>query len=39
MDSGMMWIGILTIVMVGLAMVQFIANQRKRRNKKQSHSH
>lgn len=37
MDSGMMWIGVLTLVMVGLAMVQFVANQRKRRGKKQVH--
>ena len=34
MDNGMIWIGILTLVMVGLAMVQFVANQRKRRHKK-----
>jgi hypothetical protein len=34
MDNGMIWIAILTLVMVGLAMVQFIANQRRRRNKK-----
>ena len=34
MDSNMMWIGILTVVMIGLAIVQFMANQRKRRSKK-----
>jgi hypothetical protein len=34
MDSGMMWIAILTVAMIGLAMVQFVANQRRRRSKK-----
>lgn len=34
MDSNMMWIGILTVGMIGLAMVQFVTNQRKRRSKK-----
>jgi hypothetical protein len=33
MDSGMMWIGMLTVVMVGLGIAQFVANQRKRRHK------
>ena len=31
MDGGMMWIGVLTVIMVGLGMVQFMANRKKRR--------
>lgn len=37
MDSNMIWIAILTLGMVALAVVQFLANQRKRRGKKQAH--
>lgn len=31
MNSGMIWIAVFTVVMVGLGLVQFMANRKKRR--------